>query len=122
MAVEDSIVRATTTGQVVRLLLEAGAREVHLRISSPPYRHRCHMGIDTQYSSELIAAQRSVEEICQIVGAKSLGYLSLDGVIAAINKEKYLEPISSEHFCTACFTGKYPFEIPDEQDRFVLER
>ena len=122
VAVEDSIVRATTTGQVVHLLFEAGAREVHLRISSPPYRFRCHMGIDTQYSSELIAARRSVEEIRQLVGANSLRYLSLEGVIAAINKEKFLEPISAENFCTACFTGEYPFEIPEGQDRNVLER
>jgi len=120
--VEDSIVRATTTGQVVRLVRDGGAYEVHVRISSPPYRFRCHMGIDTQYSSELIAASKSVEEIRQAIGADSLGYLSLDEVITAINKEKYLEPIPPDHFCHACFTGNYPFEIPEVQDRFVLEK
>lgn len=119
--VEDSIVRGTTTGQTVRLIREAGAYEVHVRITSPPYRHRCLMGIDTQYSSELIAAHKSIEEICQEIGADSLGYLSLSGVISAINKEKYLEPIPDNHFCPACFTGDYPFEVPEEQGRHVLE-
>lgn len=122
VVVEDSIVRATTSSQIVQLLREAGAYEVHLRITSPPYKYRCHMGIDTQYSSELIAATHPPEEIRQIVGADSLGYLSLEGVIGAINKEKYLEPIPPDRFCTACFTGDYPFEVPAEQDRFVLER
>ncbi|MFA6492720.1 MAG: amidophosphoribosyltransferase [Patescibacteria group bacterium] len=121
VVLEDSIVRGTTTKQTVRLIREAGALEVHVRITSPPYRHRCLMGIDTQYSSELIASHKSIEEIAQEIGADSLGYLSLPGVISAINKEKYLEAIPDEHFCPACFTGEYPFEIPQEQGRCVLE-
>lgn len=121
--VEDSIVRGTTTGQVVNLLYEAGAVEVHVRISSPPYRYRCLMGIDTQYESDLIAAQQSVEQIKCHIGADSLGYLSLEGLYAAINKEKYAEPIPPEYFCDACFSGCYPFDhIPQSQDRFALER
>lgn len=119
--VEDSIVRGTTTGQVVKLLYDAGAEEVHVRISSPPYKYRCLMGIDTQYESELIAAQKSVEEIRDHIGAKSLGYLSLQGLYAAINKEKYSEPIPCDRFCDACLTSKYPFEIPACQNRRVLE-
>lgn len=119
--VEDSIVRGTTTCQTVKLIREAGAREVHVRITSPPYRHRCLMGIDTQCTSELIASQKSIEEICQVIGADSLGYLTLPGLISAINKEKYLEPIPDDHFCAACLTGNYPFEVPQEQDRHVLE-
>lgn len=121
VVVEDSIVRGTTSGQIVKLLFEAGANSVHMRITSPPYRCRCHSGIDTQYTKELIAAQMTVEEIRQKIGADSLGYLSLEGVINAINKEKHLEPISPENFCSACFTGKYPFPVPEKQGRFVLE-
>ena len=120
--VEDSIVRGTTTGQIVNLLFKAGAQEVHMRITSPPYKYRCLMGIDTQYPEELIAATKSVDEIRQEIGATSLGYLSLEGVIQSINHEKSLSPIPSDHFCSACFNGQYPFKIPEAQNRFVLEQ
>lgn len=122
VVVEDSIVRATTTGQIVQLLKEAGASEVHVRVTSPPYRHRCHLGIDTQYSQELIASRRTVEQIRQFIGADSLDYLSIEGVIAAINKEKHLDSLPMDYFCTGCFTGCYPLKISEEQDRLVLER
>lgn len=118
--VEDSIVRGNTSGEIIEMLRKAGAKEVHMMISSPPYLHRCYMGVDTQYSSELIAAQKSIEEIRQFIKADSLSYLSMPGLIAAINKEKYAEPIPPELFCDACFTGKYPFPIPQEEGRFEL--
>src|SRR5204863_9970261 len=78
-----SIVRATTTGQIVRLLKDAGAAEVHVRISSPPVKWPCFYGIDMAERKQLIAAQKSVEEICQHIGADSLGYLSLEGLLRA---------------------------------------
>jgi amidophosphoribosyltransferase len=103
--VDDSIVRGTTTKRIVRLLREAGAREVHVRISSPPDRFPCHYGIDTGDRRELIAAKKSVEEICQFIEAESLGYLSLTGVLRAIG-------VPRGNFCRACFDGRYPVFIP----------
>jgi len=120
VVVEDSVVRATTSLQIVQALREAGAEEVHFRVTSPPYKYRCYMGVDTQYSKDLIAAEKSVEEIRRHIDADSLGYLSLGGVIGAINKEKYAQPIPPDCFCSACFDNNYPFPIPDEQGRFVL--
>ncbi len=103
--VDDSIVRGTTTGRIVRLLRESGATEVHVRISSPPDRFPCHYGIDTGNRGELIAATKSVEEIREFIGADSLGYLSLGGVVRAIGLPK-------RAFCRACFDGLYPVPIP----------
>ena len=102
--IDDSIVRGTTSRKIVRLVRAAGAREVHLRISSPPTTGPCHYGIDTPKKSELIAAQHSVEEIRRFVEADSLGYLSLQAIEDAIARGK--------PFCKACFDGKYPVE-PD---------
>ncbi len=101
--VDDSIVRGHTTRPTVALLRRAGAREVHLRISSSPIRHPCFMGVDMATYDELIAHRLSVEEIRQYVGAYSLGYLSLEGMIRATHR-------SMDKFCVACFTGEYPFE------------
>jgi amidophosphoribosyltransferase len=103
--VDDSIVRGTTTGSIVKLLREAGAREVHVRISSPPVRYPCFFGIDMASQSELIAANLSVEEIRQHIGADSLGYLSPDALVTACG-------VDGGHFCRACFTGRYPIRIP----------
>jgi len=108
VVVEDSIVRSTTMGQLVPLLREAGAIEVHVRISSPPYKHRCLLGTDTQRTKELIAAKMSVEEICAHIGADSLGYLSLEGLIESI------DPLPGNGFCSGCFNRSYPFEMPEE--------
>lgn len=115
--VEDSIVRGTTTGQTVRMIREAGATEVHVRIASPPYRYPCFYGIDTAAQNELIAAKLSVEEIREYIGADSLGYLSLNGLIRAIGVKK-------DNFCRACLDGKYPLDIPDEAklQKFIFER
>jgi amidophosphoribosyltransferase len=114
--VDDSIVRGTTTKQIVDLLRRAGAEEVHVRISAPPIYHPCFYGIDTQVETELIAATHSEEEIRTFIGADSLGYLSIRGVLAALD-------LPYERFCFACFDGKYPEPVPyDSASRkFILE-
>jgi amidophosphoribosyltransferase len=99
--VDDSIVRGNTTGRIVELLRKAGAKEVHVRISSPPIQHPCFMGVDMATYDELIAHHLSVEEIRRKIGADSLGYLSLEGMIRAAGR-------SMGQFCVACFTGDYP--------------
>ena len=116
VVVDDSIVRGTTTKQIVALLRRAGAREIHLRISAPPIHHPCFYGIDTQIETELIAASHSVEEIREFVGADSLAYLSIGGVLDAIG-------LPRERFCFACFDGLYPVPVPYDatSHKFVLE-
>ena len=104
--VEDSIVRGTTTGPTIKMLKDAGATQVHVRISSPPIKYPCFYGIDMAKQTELIAAMKSVEEIREHIGATSLGYLSIQGLVQAIGLKR-------DKFCLACFDGKYPIEIPD---------
>lgn len=106
--VDDSIVRGTTSRKIVRMLREAGALEVHVRISSPPTAHSCHYGIDTPTRRELIAATSSVEDIRQFIEADSLGYLSTEGMLEAFGR-----PLQAT--CTACFTGIYPVAIEEEE-------
>lgn len=109
--VDDSIVRGTTSRRIVRMLLEAGAKEVHVRISSPPIAHPCFYGVDISSRTELIAASHSVEEIREQIGANSLSYLSVEGTLEAIGRNDMDENCGQ---CLACFTGKYPTEIyPD---------
>jgi amidophosphoribosyltransferase len=103
VVVDDSIVRGNTTRQIVRMLKDAGAREVHLRISSPPIRHPCHYGIDMSTREEMIAHKREPADVARELGADSLAYLSLDGVYEAIGSSR------ATH-CDACFTGDYPLE------------
>jgi amidophosphoribosyltransferase len=113
--VDDSIVRGTTTRQIVGLLREAGASEVHLRIVSPPVRWPCFYGIDMSTREELIAAGSAIEEVRSFVGADSLAYLSLDGLIAATRAPR-------ESFCRACFDGEYPIPVQEQAaSKFVLE-
>lgn len=114
--VEDSIVRGTTIGQTIRMIRDAGAVKVHVRIASPPYRHPCFYGIDTANQNELIASKLTVEEIRQYIGADSLGYLSLAGLIRAIG-------VKRDKLCCACLDGRYPVEIPREAklNKFVFE-
>jgi len=114
VVVDDSIVRGTTTPRVVNLLRKAGAREVHLRICSPPIRYPCFFGVDMATRKELIAAQKSIPEIRDFLGADSLGYLSLEGLIEAVALPK-------ETFCLACFTGDYPIPVQLEMDKLALE-
>jgi amidophosphoribosyltransferase len=116
IVVDDSIVRGTTTKQIVSLLRTAGALEVHVRISAPPIYHPCFYGIDTQIETELIAASHSVEETRAFIGADSLGYLSIAGVLAGID-------LPYDRFCFACFDGRYPDPVPYDaaSRKFVLE-
>lgn len=113
--VDDSIVRGSTTRQLVQMVRDAGAAEVHLRISSPPYRWPCFYGMDTSDRSTLIAAQMDTEEIRQQLNADTLGYLSLPGLLAATG-------VADAGFCTACLSGEYPAEVPADTDKFQLER
>ena len=113
--VDDSIVRGTTTAPVVGMLRRAGAREVHVRIHSPQMAYPCYMGVDTGRRSELIAATHDTEAIRRAIGADSLGYLSREGLLAAVGGD-------AEGFCTACFDGHYPTDVPLELDKFALER
>ena len=113
--VDDSIIRGSTTRQLVQMVREAGAKEVHLRVSSPPYRWPCFYGMDTSDRSTLIAANMDIEEIREHLGADSLGYLSLDGLLEATG-------VADAGFCTACLSGDYPTSIPNVTDKYQLER
>ena len=107
VVVDDSIVRGTTTRAIVGMLREAGAAEVHLRISSPPYRWPCFYGMDTGSREELLAANMTVDEIRAYVGADTLAYLPLDALLKATGADP-------AGFCTACLTGRYPVGVPIE--------
>ncbi|MDX1993003.1 MAG: amidophosphoribosyltransferase [bacterium] len=119
--VDDSIVRGNTSGPLVRLLREGGAKEVHVRVSSPPVKHPCFMGIDMATYRQLIAHHLDIPGICQEIGADSLDYLSLPGMVAAVQEGTGGE---SGH-CTACFSGQYPVMIPEwlfneERDKVAM--
>ena len=114
VVVDDSVVRGTTTSKVVEMLRRAGAREVHMRICSPPIRHPCYFGIDMASQWELIAGRRSVAEIRDHIGADSLGYLSMNGLMRAVQQD-------SDSFCTACFTGDYPMPVQLQMSKLVFE-
>ena len=114
VVIDDSIVRGNTVHQVVKMLFDAGAAEVHLRISSPPVMWPCFYGIDMPDRAELIAATSTIQEIAEMSGATSLSYLTLDDVHRAIGK-----PASG--FCGACFTGDYPIPIPDASVKLRFE-
>jgi amidophosphoribosyltransferase len=107
VVVDDSIVRGNTTRHLVAMLREAGAREVHLRISAPPIKHPCHYGIDMSTREEMIAHERTVEEVAAELGCDTLAYLSLEGVYEAVRGDR-------ERHCDACFSGRYPLEGTDE--------
>lgn len=104
--IDDSIVRGTTCAQIVKLLREAGAAEIHMRISAPPFLHPCYYGTDIDSEENLISSRHSVEEVAKIVGADSLVFLSIE------NTKKLALTQNNDGFCTACFDGKYPTEIP----------
>lgn len=113
VVVDDSIVRGTTARHRVDALRNAGAREVHMRVSCPPIRHPCFFGIDFPTREELIASAKDVEEICKFIGVDSLGYLSLEGMLAQFR--------DSRPFCTACFSGEYPLDVNRVQGKRSLE-
>jgi len=114
VVVDDSIVRGTTTPKVVNLIRQAGAKEIHMRICIPPIKYPCFFGVDMATRKELIASHKSVEEIRQFIGADSLGYISLDGLLKSVN-------LPGDSFCTACFTGEYPIPVQLEMDKLALE-
>jgi amidophosphoribosyltransferase len=111
--VDDSIVRGTTSRKILSLIRQAGAKEVHQRVSSPPTIGPCHYGIDTPTREELIACSKRVDEIRSYIGADSLGYLSVEGVRRAVGDR-------GEEFCMACFTNEYPVEVPHERPEHQL--
>ncbi|MEN8907272.1 MAG: amidophosphoribosyltransferase [Clostridiales bacterium] len=109
--IDDSIVRGTTSNWIVKLLKDSGAKEVHMKVSSPPVRYPCFFGMDFPSRNQLAAACNTVEEIKKMVGADSLGYISLEGIKKT--------PVGSKcEFCSACFDGKYPIEVPESGDKF----
>ena len=108
VVVDDSIVRGTTSRKIVKMVRNAGAKEVHMRISSPPTAYPCFYGIDTPTRNELIAATHSLEEIRKYLTADSIGYLSVEGLLKTVHPDE-------GKFCTACFTGRYPIEFPYEE-------
>jgi len=114
VVVDDSIVRGTTTPHVVGLLRKAGAAEVHLRVCAPPIKHPCYLGVDMATRKELIAANKTIEEIRQLTDADTLGYLSIEGLMKVVGG-------SRGGFCNACFTGNYPVPVQLELDKLALE-
>ena len=117
--IDDSIVRGTTSGKIVKMLRNAGAKEVHMVISSPPIEYPCYYGIDTSVRKELIAATKTVDEICEFIGADSLHFLSLEGL------KQCMTTLDPNHMCYACFNGGYPVEKkmdhPAEVDKYIFE-
>lgn len=113
--VDDSIVRGTTSKRIVKMLKEAGAKEVHIRVSSPPVKYSCYFGIDTPTRKQLIGATHEVEEIRKSIGADSLGYISIDGLVESIK-------MSGSSLCTACFSGSYPMEVPETGNKYLFEK
>jgi amidophosphoribosyltransferase len=115
VVVDDSVVRGTTARARVVNLREAGAKEVHVRVSCPPHRFACHYGIDFPDPEQLLANQYSEKEICKYLGADSIGYLDVEGMVAATNQPR-------NSFCLACFTGDYPVPVDPHLDQFIRER
>ncbi len=115
VVVDDSIVRGTTARARVVNLREAGAKEVHMRVSCPPHRFACHYGIDFPDPEKLIANQLSHEQICEYLGVDSLGYLDVEGMVKATGQP-------ANHFCLACFTGNYPLPVDPALDKFIMEK
>jgi amidophosphoribosyltransferase len=116
VVIDDSIVRGTTSRKLVQALRDAGATEVHMRISSPPVTHPCFYGIDTDTQDQPIAARLTLEEISAHLGVDSLAYLTREGMVEAAQSH-------SSHFCTACFDGRYPIEMDEavRSSKLMLE-
>jgi amidophosphoribosyltransferase len=110
--VDDSIVRGTTSRKIVRMVRNAGASEVHMRISCPPTISPCFYGVDTPKKSELIGATHSLEQIREFIGADSIGYLSLDGLLSAVGPAR-------SSYCTSCYTGQYPVAVPQNESAYL---
>jgi len=114
LVVDDSVVRSTTITRVIKMLRRAGAKEIHVRVASPPIKSTCHFGVDMATLNELIAANKTVTEITEYIDADSLAYLSVEGLLRAVRA-----PTNS--YCTGCFTGKYPIPVQLEMNKFALE-
>lgn len=111
--IDDSIVRGTTSTKIVEMVRGAGAREVHMRISSPPTKHACFYGIDTPEKEKLLAHRYSVEDMAKLIGVETLGFISMDGLYRALG-EKGRDSHAPSH-CDACFSGDYPTALTDVQ-------
>ena len=109
--VDDSIVRGTTSRKIIEMMRSAGAREIHMRISSPPIAHPCYYGIDTPERDELIAARLDPEGIAKEIGVDSLAFISIDGLYRAMGQER--RDKAAPFYCDACFTGDYPVRLLD---------
>jgi amidophosphoribosyltransferase len=110
--VDDSIVRGTTSRKIVKMVRAAGASEVHMRISCPPTISPCFYGVDTPRRSELIGATHSIDEIRKYIGADSIGYLSLDGLVGSVGP-------TGNSYCTSCYTGEYPVAFPRNEAAYL---
>ncbi|MBN2259437.1 MAG: amidophosphoribosyltransferase [Clostridiales bacterium] len=113
--IDDSIVRGTTSKRIINMLREAGATEVHVRVSSPPVKHSCYFGIDTPSKKQLVGSSMTIDEICELIGADSLGYLSIDGLVESIGK-------GYDRLCAACFNGDYPMPVPMSGKKYIFEK
>ncbi len=113
--IDDSIVRGTTSKRIVDMLKQAGAKEVHIRVSSPPVKYSCYFGIDTPTRDQLIASVNSLEDIRKSIGADSIGYLGVDGLIKSIE-------IKGCDLCTACFEGEYPMKVPKTGNKYLFDK
>ncbi len=113
IVVDDSLVRGTTSKRRIQALRDAGATEIHMRVSCPPTSHPCYFGIDFPSREELLASSRSVQEVCEFIGADSLGYMSLEGLLSAVEQPG--------DYCTGCFSGHYPMQLTDAPSKRMLE-
>jgi amidophosphoribosyltransferase len=118
--IDDSIVRGTTSVKILQMLRDAGAREVHLRIASPPTRHSCFYGVDTPERAKLLAAQMTVAEMASYIGADSLAFLSIDGLYKALGEDGRVD--AAPNYCDACFTGDYPTRLTDQEDMMPTDQ
>ncbi len=119
--IDDSLVRGTTAGPLVKLVRDAGATEVHLRITCPPITHACHFGVDMGHDGDLAAAHHTVEEIRERIGADSLAFLSLDGMMRAVTDDVSADGADGGGYCNACFTGRYPLPVGDATAKLAFE-
>jgi amidophosphoribosyltransferase len=115
--IDDSLVRGTTAGPLVKLVRDAGATEVHVRITCPPIVHPCHFGVDMGHDGDLMSARLTVDETRQRIGADSLAFLSLDGMMRAIG----YDDVTTAGYCNACYTGDYPVAVADAQAKLSFE-
>ena len=112
--IDDSIVRGTTSRRLVAILRAAGAREVHIRICSPPVRCPCYFGIDTPHRKDLISNTSSPEELCASLGADSVAFISVEGLLETLEPAESTETRPAGGYCLGCFTGEYPIPVPGE--------